>query len=327
MAKQRTSFITENLEAHPAVEAWRQIDRRARRPSRIEVLKLEKRKCAVFRIVGVGPSGRPVIAKRRPALDGDLEVRLYVELLPTLSLPALELYGSVSDAEHSWLFLEDAGEVRYDPRIPTHHVLAVNWLADLHTAAATFRDWFPQTGTAYFREELRAAQDGVCSSLDHPSLSPTDVATLRDVQISLQVVEERWRDIEAACAGAPETLVHGDFVSKNVRVRTMRGGPELIAFDWETAGWATPAADLILLADDEAATRVYHSRIARSWPRVALADVDRLRHVGTVLRLVHAVRWETRWFRHAWIEQAVQNMTTYDHYLRAVTRDDAWLVA
>jgi Phosphotransferase enzyme family len=327
VAKHEITYVREDVEHHPALAAWRRVDRRAGRPSVIEILKPEKRKSAVFRLPGLGPGGQPVVAKRRPAQDEDFELRLYVELLPRLSIPGLELFGSVSDDAYSWIFLEDAGEVWYDPEVPEHRSLAVEWFAQLHTEVATLQEWFPQTGTDYFRDQVQAGREGVRSSLDHARLSPSDVGVLRAIISKLDVLEERWGDIEGACAGMPETLVHGDFVRKNVRVRTTRSGAEMVAFDWETAGWATPAADLARLPGDGEASRAYHRRVVTRWPGISRAEIDRLRRVGTVLRLVHAVRWETRSFNHAWIERAMRNMRAYDGYLGEAIRDDAWLVA
>jgi hypothetical protein len=326
VGKHKVTVLREDLGRHPAVEAWRRLDSRPGRPTSIEVLKPEKRKSAVFRLNGIGPSGQPVVAKRRPKGDSDVELRLYAELLPTLSIPALELYGFISDDDYSWLFLEDAGEVWYAPDTPEHRELAVTWLADLHTEAATFLDWFPHTGTEYFRAQIHAGRDGVRNSLTHPSVSPSDGEILRAILSHLDAVEERWDDIEAACAGMPNTLVHSDFVPKNVRVRSTRNGRELLTFDWETGGWATPAADIALLPGDADARREYHRRVAASWPSIVQEDIDRLYSVGTLFRLIHSVHWETRSFRYVWIQRAMRNMTLYDRYLRSAIREDGWLV-
>jgi thiamine kinase-like enzyme len=60
----------------------------------------------------------------------------------------------------------------------------------------------------------------------------------------LDLLEEHWDLIETWCEGMPRTLVHGDFVGRNLRVR---GGPdrsELVPCGWESAGWGVPAIDL-----------------------------------------------------------------------------------
>jgi hypothetical protein len=326
MARREITHITDDLDRHPAVVAWRQVEPRAGRPTLIEVLKPERHGSVVLRISGVAASGRRVVAKRRPQALAGVELRLYTELLPTLSVPRLELFGFVPDGGYAWLFLEDAGDVWYTPELPEHAALAAEWLAGLHTGAA-FAEWLPRTGVAYFRTQVEAARAGVRSGLDRDGMLPSEVDVLRAILAKLDRIEERWRDLEAAVTGVPETLVHGDFVPKNVRVRATPFGPELISFDWETAGWATPAPDLALLPGNGSASGAYHERVAGSWPTVERADIDRLRRVGTVLRLIHAVHWEARSFRYPWIERAMRHMVAYDDHLDEALHDDAWLRA
>ena len=43
----------------------------------------------------------------------------------------------------------------------------------------------------------------------------------------------------------PRTFIHGDFAPKNMRVRAGPGGSTLLCFDWGSAGWGVPAADLV----------------------------------------------------------------------------------
>jgi aminoglycoside phosphotransferase (APT) family kinase protein len=124
----------------------------------------------------------------------------------------------------------------------------------------------------------------------------------------------------------PRTLVHGDFVPKNVRVRKARHGRELVAFDWETAGLAPPAADLVFLAKDTTWTREYQRRVASFWPAMSGADIDRLARVGTILRLIHGVCWESRSFRYLWIERAMRHMAAYEGHLREAVHD-SWVAA
>jgi thiamine kinase-like enzyme len=326
MARREITHITDDLERHPAVVAWRQVEPRPGRPTLIEVLKRERHGSAVLRISGVAGSGRRVVAKRRPQALAGVELRLYTELLPTVSIRRLELFGFVPEDGYAWLFLEDAGDVRYTPELPEHGALAAEWLAGLHTGAA-FAEWLPRTGLAYFRTQVEAARAGVRAGLGHAGMTSSDLDVLRSILAKLDRVEELWPELEAALTGMPETLVHGDFVPKNVRVRATPSGAELIAFDWETAGWASPAADLALLPGNGSASGAYHEHVVGSWPGVQRADVDRLRRVGTVLRLIHAVHWETRSFEYQWIERAMRHLAAYDRYLEQALRDDVRLGA
>ncbi len=325
MAKQETVVLVDSLADHPAVRAWRTVEGDST-PTSVEVLKPEKRRSAVFRLNGIGPAGADVIAKRRQRGELDLERRLYAEVLPSLSVPTLRVFGFVeSDDDRSWIFLEDAGELWYSPRDPEHRALAVHWLADLHTRSSDLSASLPDTGPAYFRSVLDDGLDGVRTGLDHSDLSPPDHAVLRSIGSQLELVRERWEDVEAACAAAPRGIVHGDFVPKNVRVRPGSGALELVAFDWETAGVATPAADIGLLPEEGDSLRLYHALVSGAWPDLSWEDVQRLARTGRLLRLLNCVHWEARSFQYAWIDHTMRRMRAYERALGEAIDSSAWV--
>ncbi|HEX8690219.1 MAG TPA: phosphotransferase [Solirubrobacterales bacterium] len=314
-ARRETVLLVDRLSDHPAVRVWRGIDGGAT-PSSVEVLK-EKSKSAVFRLKGAGPGGASVIAKRRERDGLDFERRLYTEVLPALSVPSLEILGFVeADDGRSWIFLEDAGELWYTPAAQDHLALAVRWLADLHTGSSDWVASMPDTGPRYFRTVADVAIEGLTASLDHPALSDGDRSVLSAAASHIEAVRDGWDEIEEACSLAPTGLVHGDFVPKNIRVRNGRDGPELVVFDWETAGAASPAADIALLPEDGPSLRGYHALVRNAWPGLSWEDVECLARVGRVLRLVHAVRWELRSFRHPWVERALRKMRAYERALQ-----------
>jgi thiamine kinase-like enzyme len=326
MAKDEAVVLLERLDAHPAVRAWREIESGAV-PTSVEVLKPEKRRSAVFRLNGVGPSGVTVIAKRRKRGELDLEHRLYAEILPSLPLPALRLLGFLEAVEdESWIFLEDAGEDWYDPKASEHRALAVRWLADLHTQSPELSAPMPETGSAYFRSVLDAGLDGVRVALGHSRLAEADRSVLRSIAFHLELAGERWEEVETACAAAPHGVVHGDFVPKNIRVRLGRDGPELVAFDWETAGVASPAADIGLLPEDGNALRDYYALASEAWLDLCWEDVQRLARTGRLLRLLNCVHWEVRSFQYAWIEHSMRRMRAYDQALQESVAASAWVV-
>jgi len=319
MSKHEAVVLLDRLGEHPAVRAWRAIEGGAD-PTSVEVLKPEKRRSSVFRLNGIGPHGASVIAKRRQPGELDLERRLYEEVLPALSLPTPRLLGFVETADdRSWIFLEDAGEQWYSPREPEHRALAVRWLADLHTGSAELSASLPDTGADYFHSVLEAGLDGVRVGLDHSSLSPPDRAVLRSIVHRLELVGERWVDVEAGCAIAPRGIVHGDFVPKNVRARAGRGGLELVAFDWETAGAAAPAADVGLLPAEGDSLRLYHALVSTAWPGLSWEDVQRLARTGRLLRLLNCVHWEAGSFLYPWIEHTMRRMRAYELALGEAT--------
>lgn len=323
--REKIVVLRDGLESTPPFRAWRQLVPRSRRPTSIEILKPEKRKSAVYRLRGVEPSGSAVIVKRRQEGHPQLEMehRLYAELLPTLPVATLGLLGFVEAHDgFSWLFLEDAGEDWYSTGIKAHRELAVEWLAKLHTADASPLSWLPRRGPQFQLSVLRMAENEVRESLGHPALTPENIETLRRILGWLCKVEERWDELEAVCAVAPGSLVHGDFVPKNVRVRIRRGRPELVAFDWETAGWALPATDLGLIPLERAALRAYRARVREAGWRVDWSDVLRLRAVGDLFRLINCVHWGSRTFRHDWIDRGMRDMEVYELRLGAAVTQD-----
>lgn len=316
MAKRPEAVVlVDRLGDHPAVEAWRGVDGGAI-PSSVEILK-EKSKSSVFRLNGVGPGGASVIAKRRQREDLDFERRLYAEVLPSLPVPSLEVLGLVeADEGRSWIFLEDAGELWYAREDQDHLALAVGWLADLHTRSSDWAALMPDTGARYFGSIADAAIDGLGTALGHPALSDEDRSVLSAVASHVEAVREGWDEIEAACSLAPLGLVHGDFVAKNIRVREGRDGPELIVFDWETAGAASPAADVALLPEDGPSLRGYHALVRGAWPGLSWEDLERLARAGRIMRLLNCVHWEARSFLFPSVERALRKMRSYETALR-----------
>jgi Phosphotransferase enzyme family len=324
MAKPETVVLLDCIDDHPAVRAWRAIENGAG-PTSIEVLKPEKRRSSVFRLNGIGSGGEvSVIVKRRQRGELDLEHRLYAEVLPALPVPTLRLLGFVETPDDmSWLFLEDAGEVWYAPETAEHRALAVPWLASLHTRSSDFTALVPDTGAAYFRSLLDAGLDSVRTGLTHSGLARADRSVLRSIASQLELVAKHWEDVEAACAVAPPGVVHGDFVPKNIRVRHGRGGLELVPFDWETAGVASPAADIGLLPEGDS-LRHYHALVSEAWPDLSFEYVQLLARMGRLLRLLNCVYWEARSFLYPWIEHTMRRMRAYERALGESVGASGW---
>jgi len=322
MSPTETVVLQQELDRHPAYLAWRLAVEDGRVPTSIEILKFEKRKSAVYRLNGLGHDARSVIAKRRPEGELAVEVRLHSEFLPALALGSLELYGFVEELDgFAWIFLEDAGETWYSRDEPKHQALAVEWLGRLHARASLGASWLPDTGPAYFRSVLDLARDGVRVGLAHTALSALDKDVLSAIMTSLESVDERWQRVEEMCARMPRTLVHGDFVPKNVRVRERRGRFDLVAFDWETAGVAPPAVDLALLRGTEEDRRRYLAIVKEVWPELRPEDIVQLAFIGNLFWLLHAIYWAGRSFAYEWVEHAMWNMIEYEQHLRMAVTD------
>lgn len=165
-----------------------------------------------------------------------------------------------------------------------------------------------------FHDRRRVATD--FAAIAHPAVSASDRDVLNAIARSLATVEPRWSRLEDICARMPHTLVHGDFVPKNVRVRKRRGRLDLVAFDWETAGVAPPAVDLALLDATDADLRRYLAIVRDVWPALRIRDLRQLSRVGNLFWLLHALYWAGRSFAHDWVQHAMWDLIEYDRDLR-----------
>ena len=310
-----------NLSWHSAVVAWRQVDGNGPGPECIEVLR-EGKKSATYRLAGVGPNGSGVIAQRALAAKAAPERTVYERILPHLAITAPRYYGARAEAEGSgftWLFFEDVGDDRYSDGDTEHRMLAARWVADLHTGAthvAAARE-LPEGGPPRYLRYLRASRE-LLGTLTNPALAAEDLATLHELVADLGRLDRRWSWLEAACAGVPATLVHGDLQRKNTYLRTGGDGPELCAIDWETAGWGIPAADL---------TRIdlptYWATVRSAWPAVQLEQVRRLAAVGRVLLQLVAIHWvspELRYDSPLYLRRPMSWVRAYHERLGAAVR-------
>lgn len=310
------------LPDHPAVRAWAGLRPRRARPTAVGVLK-DTRKTGVFRLEAAGPGGAAVIAKRCRRGSGEVERTLYEEVFPRLPVRTPRCHGFVEDGPEScWLFLEDADGETYSPGLGGHGALAARWLAGLHTAAGALdlRDRLPGRGPDHYRAELRAATGRMRHGRDNPALRPGDGELLGDVLARCADLDGRWALVERLGDGLPRTLVHGDFVPKNLRIRPGPAGPLLLVFDWEVAGWGLPAADVAECADLDA----YTSAARAAWPHVGGAAVRRLAFVGALFRLVSALSWASWDLGSARVSRCLTYLGCYRDELTAALAADRW---
>lgn len=306
---------------HPSVQAWSKLSTDVPLPQRITPLKERNkgRKTMVYRLEGVGPDGDAVVAKRCRIADAEIERTVQEEILSSLELPLLRYYGCVEDPDgrSGWLFLEEATGQEFSLLLAEHRAQAGRWLGLLHTAASQTRPTsrLRDASPARYLEHLQSARRRILANLDNPVLTSEDVAFLTELAVQLDDFEESWDLLDEVLDGAPETLVHGDFNGKNLRVSRETGAIEV--FDWEDAGWGTPAVDLAqvavpwtyLSANPDLAS--YFSVVREQWPDTNLEALQRLACVGTVFRAVAALDWESTDLAHDWASASVPNMRLY----------------
>lgn len=292
MSRAPIAVLREDLQDHPAVQAWASMWASQELPQRVEVLR-RLASSEVYRLIGAGPAGHSVIAKRAPAAKTAIELLVYERVLPYLPVTSPRYYGSrPTDGPDGdrWIFLEDVGAERYSEANSVHLKMVARWVARMHHAAADLdavRE-LPDGGPQRYLAHLRSAREKIQRRLPGPDLTADDVTMLLGVVDVLDRLEARWGLIDGLCEGLPATLVHGDFRPKNVYLRPNGGGHSCYPIDWETAGWGVPAADLTRI---DIATYWACARDRR--PAPDLETVQRLVWLGRAFCAVAGIDWDS----------------------------------
>jgi hypothetical protein len=298
---------------HPAVRAWLSLG--GATPQHVEVLKASRRrKLGVYRLEGAGPGDSAVIAKICKRKTAEVESAVYEQLLPRLPMPSLRYYGSVrdDDRQHRWLFLEDAGGEGYSPAEPEHRRLAAHWLATVQLHAAEFLAGadLPDRGPRHYLVHLLNAREEIARQLRRHEEESDEAPVLADLLSKLDVLESHWSELAAFCDTLPPTLVHGDFVSRNLRVIRKGRSRGLAIFDWETGGLGVQAPDLTQLLEPQRAElavlrrskrfyrfsaspclETYRSELAAAGTPLETETVEQAAAIGGLFRCVAAIDW------------------------------------
>ena len=320
-----------DLREHRAVVAWNRINPGGDEPAAIEVLKL-RNKSAVYRMAGIGPSGSAVIAKRCLAATARIEHMIHSEFLARLPIGALQCYGFLEEdsGEFCWLFMEEATGEAYSPLDSGHRALAGNWLATVHAAAAGagLERFLPARNPIHYLGVLKASRDVFLRHLSNPALPADNIRTLDAMISHCDAMESNWPEVEDRCSEMPQTLVHGDFVIKNVCVRTT---PEmaLMTFDWEAAGWGVPAADFAQFTGRTVSPdlTVYYSAMKASQCELAPLAIQRLAEYGKLFRLIDDMYWVSQsmaFDTHEFLVKPISYLMSYDRRMVEALKTMNW---
>ncbi len=300
-----------DLTERPPVWAWSELGSVCVMPEAVEVLK-DRKDSKVYRLASAGPGGSNVIAKWCSQANALVERTIYEKVLSRLPFPTLRYYGLLEEegSEFCWVFIEDAGGVRYCPDIEEHCVLAAEWLGVLHTSGVELvaELGLTEMGPGHYLGGLRSARERIQRNLRSPDLSDEDRAVLAAIATQCDIVELRWSQIEEYCDGIPRTFVHGDCHGGNLRVRTSETGSAVVFFDWEGAGWAVPAVDLALAGLH---IPTYWSVVRKSWPGVEMRSLRRLANAGKIFQLLALVDWESKALAYQWPWKLMKHMRYY----------------
>jgi aminoglycoside phosphotransferase (APT) family kinase protein len=322
-------ILRSNLLDQPVVRAWSELSPERVEPEQLEILR-RGHKSAIYRLREAGPGGSNVIAKHCSAANARLECTVHQDILPLLPLPALQFYGVVQDDDPSfgWLFLEDAGLQPYLQSLPQHRALLADWLAALHSLQLDEQvaGRLPDRGPGHYLKVLDSARGLLREQQANPFLKEADKSLLQSLIQQCNAIEALWSELEQLCHAAAPALVHGDLVSKNVRVKTSEDGLAFVAFDWENAGWGVPAEDLAWFPDRTVNPdlEAYSARVKTINGSIA----HRLSECGKVFRLLDSVHWAASclaWKPYEeWLAKPMSLLRVYRDRLEVVIADRRW---
>jgi hypothetical protein len=312
-----------DLLQHPAVKAWAGLHPTQFGPTRIVVLKPEKKRSAVYRLENRSANSS-VIAKRTRLSNIAVELFFYGEVLPRLPVRAPRCFGFVEDEDPGlgWLFLEDMGDESYASGNEEHRALAAEWLAHLHASASRQEnpnDYLPKRGLEHYHKIIELVREVIRNGLGNPALSGADAVTLKTILSHCEVLELHWQQVKDICDGMKSTIVHGDFSAKNVRVRRGSHGLEIFPLDWDAAGWGIAAADL-----SQTDVAVYWSVARHYWPELTLQAVKRHANVGRIFWALEPVTGEAETLTSEWLDNVMRKMRAYEAEIACALETISW---
>jgi aminoglycoside phosphotransferase (APT) family kinase protein len=172
---------------------------------------------------------------------------------------------------------------------------------------------------------LDAGRELLREHLANPFLKQEDLSLLQALIHQCSFLEAHWIELEELCLATPRALVHGDLVSKNVRVRGATSD-ELVffAFDWENAGWGVPAADLASFPDRTVNPdlEVYGACFKNGLSAKSLAEC------GRIFRLLESIRWAASCLAlkpyDSWLARPIASLQVYRHRMAEAFAERQW---
>ncbi|UCD41781.1 MAG: phosphotransferase [Chloroflexota bacterium] len=314
---------SQNMLEHPAVTAWMEVQPESRVPQRVELIEESDSSQMAVRLFGIGLGESNIIAKRSLPDITRIERLLYEEILPNLSLPTVHYYGTAheKESELSWLFLEDVSGERYQPNNTEHRIAAAKWLGSMNTYTEHLAKsaQLPLRDTDHYMKLLRNSRKKIQSFRSNPGIDADKIQLLNVMETHYEDLDRIWEQFRVICNGNPNTLVHGDFISKNVAVRIIENRITILPFDWEKAGWGSPAEDI-----SRVDIPTYWNRVQGSWPELSIGALNRLAAVGKVFRCAVYLDWISTQLEERTIEQSMYHLQRCKIWLTDLINSSPW---
>src|SRR5438445_13474460 len=159
---------------HRALRAWSEIAKNGCPRAEVEILK-DRSACKAYRLVGLGPGGSDVIAKRYPESKALTEFKIYRNVLRHVPLISPRYYGLVKEqgTGFCWAFFEDVAGTPYSPAVAAQTVEAARWLAVLHASAREVAAGvdLPDRGPRHYFDCLHSGRNRIRQNLSSTLLS------------------------------------------------------------------------------------------------------------------------------------------------------------
>ena len=255
----------------------------------------------VYRLSGSGTAGEDVIAKRSLREYFRVERTIYENILPDVPARLLKYYGSTEDDDphYGWLFTEDADGREYNSRYKAHRIAAARWLGALHTSSAYHQalSKLPDRGPRYYLERLRSARQWIEKTLS-AELETDGRESLQAILSDLERLEGQWNLLLDFCERLPRTVVHGDFSTRNIRIRGNVPHITLVSFDWGEAGRGVPPVDILGRFSHhrgshsvEPDIHTYWMVTRKLWKIPTIETIRKFETIGKTFRALSAIAW------------------------------------
>jgi thiamine kinase-like enzyme len=318
--------IETDIQEHPAVKAWEEIEPKFVRPNYIEVLT-HKNKGSVYRIADVGPQQTAVIAKRCKFEKAWIERIIYEEVFPSLTVPTPNFYGYTKEKD---------GIFWWSPTIAEHRALAARWMGEMNSSTNIMElsSHLPNRGPEYYRRYISVVFEMVPLIQINYSLEENYRHTFTSILTMCEHLEKHWDRIENFSSNAPRTIVHGDCQVKNVHIRSTRTGLTFLPFDWASAGWGLPATDLGQLSlpyrslpPTNPDCETYLSYVQHNWSDATLEAVQQLANLGKIFWSLKVISKSLPEFndKQTHFEGLLYNYRVYESVLNSTLHNSHWI--
>lgn len=292
-----------------AILAWQRFRPESPLPRHADQIKATQ-KSFVCRLKGVGPGGGAIIVKRSRKRTGRLEFQVYDQVLQKLPLELVRCYGFLDpdEGEHTWLFLEDRGNITLENCPQSFRSALAHWLGIFHAVASKHASGLqlPNRGPDHYLRTLQYSRQVMSDHRNQASPLPAFRSLTGDLLPCFDAIEEHWEQIVKCCFELRWTLVHGDFRTKNILAHFSSSGLALFPIDWGDCGWGPPAADLKGIDVD---TYCSAARSVGFFPSASIVR-EQVR-CGTVFKLLAAIGWEADRLKSGATERAIWRLRSY----------------